>query len=76
MSALAMRVVRTPSSEPVAGRVARLTDVAGRDMAIDRIERWRSEKTTAMIRARQLDAEQVRCLTIGGTRIDTPLGWS
>lgn len=73
---LAVRFAQRVTAATIRGRIVGLTDAAGEDMALGVIERWRSPAARMTIRAPQLDIRRVRCLTIGDTRIDWPVGWS
>ena len=52
------------------GRLVGLRDEKGIDGAIGIIEDWQDDKGIAVVRAPQLDAQQVRCLIIGDATVD------
>jgi len=69
LRAIAVRATREMTAQNVVGRLVGLTDATGRDVAIGVVERWRRDQSTGVVRAPQLDTQQVHCLTIGDARI-------
>ena len=58
------------SGDRLIGRLVGLRDKKGIDGAIGIIEDWQDDKRTAVVRAPQLDAQQIRCLVIGDVTVD------
>jgi polynucleotide 5'-hydroxyl-kinase GRC3/NOL9 len=58
------------SGDMLVGRLVGLGDEKGIDGAIGIIEDWQDNKGTAVVRAPQIDPQQVRCLIIGDATID------
>lgn len=58
------------SADRLAGRLVGLRDEKGIDGAIGIMEDWQDDKGIAVVRAPQLDPQQVRCLIIGDTTVD------
>jgi polynucleotide 5'-hydroxyl-kinase GRC3/NOL9 len=58
------------SGDMLVGRLVGLRDEKGIDGAIGIIEDWQDNKGTAVVRAPQIDPQQVRCLIIGDATID------
>jgi polynucleotide 5'-hydroxyl-kinase GRC3/NOL9 len=56
--------------ETLTNRVVGLRNAEGVDLAIGLIEDWQADGDIAVIRAPQLDIEQIRCLVIGDVTID------
>ena len=42
------------------------------DVAIGVINNWQDDKDIAIVRAPQLDIQQIRCLVIGDATVDMP----
>jgi len=58
------------SGDRLVGRLVGLRDEKGIDGAIGIVEEWQDDKGTTVVRAPQLDAQQVRCLVIGDAGVD------
>lgn len=56
--------------ETLTNRVVGLRNAEGVDLGIGRIKDWQADGDVAVIRAPQLDIEQIRCLVIGDVAID------
>jgi polynucleotide 5'-hydroxyl-kinase GRC3/NOL9 len=58
------------SGDRLIGRLAGLRDAKGIDAAIGIIDDWQDDKGIAVVRAPQIDIQQVRCLVIGDATVD------
>ena len=67
---VAVQTSGRPSADRLIGRLVGLRDEKGIDGAIGIIEDWQDYKGTVVVRAPQLDAQQVRCLVIGDATVD------
>ncbi len=71
---VALQASRNLNRESLLGRLVALRDEKGVDVAIGVINNWQDDKDIAVIRAPQLDIQQIRCLVIGDATIDMPGG--
>ena len=67
---VAVQISQRLCADKLVGRLVGLRDEKGIDGAIGIIEDWRDDKGTAVVRAPQIDAQQVRCLVIGDATVD------
>jgi polynucleotide 5'-hydroxyl-kinase GRC3/NOL9 len=74
LSDVAVQASRNLSCESLLGRLVALRDEKGVDVAIGVINSWQDDKDIAVIRAPQLEIQQIRCLVIGDATVDMPGG--
>ena len=74
LSDVAVQMGRNLSRESLISRLVALRNENGIDVAIGVINDWQDDKNIAVVRAPQLDIQQIRCLVIGDATIDMPGG--
>lgn len=74
LSGLAVQRGRNLSRESLISRLVALRNEKGIDVAIGVINDWQDDKDIAVVRAPQLDIQQIRCLVIGDATADMPGG--
>ena len=67
---VAIQPGRNLSRESLVHRLVALRDGKGRDTAIGLITDWQDDRGIVVVRAPQLDIQQIRCLVIGDIAID------
>ncbi len=72
LSNVAVQIRLNLSRENLISRLAALRNENGVDVAIGVINDWQDEKDIAIVRAPQLDIQQIRCLDIGNATVDMP----
>jgi len=72
LSDVAVQRARNASRESLTGRLVALRNEKGVDVVIGVIDDWQGDKDIAVVRAPQLDIQQIRCLVIGDATIDMP----
>ncbi|MBA7649252.1 hypothetical protein ES703_57047 [subsurface metagenome] len=69
---VAVQMSRNLSRESLVHRLVALRDGKGRDTTIGLITDWQDDRGIVVVRAPQLDIQQIRCLVIGDIAIDIP----
>ena len=72
LSDVAVQKGRNLSRENLIGRLVALRNENNVDVAIGVINDWQDDKNIAVVRAPQLDIQQIRCLVIGNVTVDMP----
>ncbi len=72
LSDVSIQSGRRLTRENLIGRLVGLRDAKGIDLAVGIINDWQYDKGVAVIRAPQLDIQQICCLVIGVATIDLP----
>ena len=72
LSDIAVQTGRNLSRENLISRLVALRDEKGVDVAIGVIDDWQDDKNIAVVKAPQLDIQQICCLVIGDATIDMP----
>jgi polynucleotide 5'-hydroxyl-kinase GRC3/NOL9 len=70
LSEVAVQPGRDSNQKSFVHRLVGLRDAKGRDIAMGLIADWQEEKDIAVIRAPEIDIQQVRCLVIGDVSVD------
>ncbi len=69
---IAIQTSRNLSGESLVNRLVALRDDRGVDMAVGLIADWQGDRDIVVVRAHQLDIQQIRCLVIGKVSIEIP----